>query len=54
MMAFPDKDTALNFAETAKSYAAQIKSMRARLEVPHGDISHFGIGGDVTIDQLRR
>ena len=52
-MVFPDKDTAMNFAETAKGYGEQIKSMGAKLEVLHGDISHFGIAGDVTIDQLR-
>ena len=53
IMVFPDKDKAVNFAETAKSYAEQIKSMGAKLEVLHGEISHFGIAGDVTIDQLR-
>ena len=53
IMVFPDKDKAVNFAETAKSYAEQIKSMGAKLEVLHGEISHFGIAGEVTIDQLR-
>ena len=53
IMVFPDEQTAEGFGRVAKSYADQIKEMGAKMEIMKGDISHFGVAGDVTLDQLR-
>tara|TARA_B100001093_G_C26764995_1_gene987462 strand:+ start:1077 stop:1391 length:315 start_codon:yes stop_codon:yes gene_type:complete len=53
IMVFPDEQTAEGFARAAKGYGEQIKEMGAKMEILKGDISHFGIAGDVTLDQLR-
>ena len=52
-MVFPDEQTADGFGRVAKGYADQIKEMGAKMEIMKGDISHFGVAGDVTLDQLR-
>ena len=33
--------------------AEKLKEMGAKMEIMKGDISHFGVAGDVTLDQLR-
>ena len=53
VMVFPNEETATNFSKAATGFADQIKAMGAKLELLHGPISHFGIAGDVTLDQLR-
>ena len=50
---YPDKETAEGFARAVKGHREQMKEMGAKVEVLKGDISHFGIAGDVTLDQLR-
>ena len=44
---YPDK-------ENADGYGEQIRDMGAKMEILQGNISHFGIAGDVTLDQLRQ
>ncbi|NCF48555.1 MAG: hypothetical protein GWP36_03435 [Bacteroidetes bacterium] len=53
VMVFPDEEAANSFERSAKVYSDQIKDMSAKIEIMRGDISHFGIAGDVTLDQLR-
>ena len=60
IMVFPDKETREAFSAAAGSLPAaagslpqQIKDMGAKVELLHGPLSHFGIAGDVTLDQLR-
>ena len=53
IMVFPDEQTAEGFGRVAKGYAEQIKEMGAKIEILKGEISHFGIAGDMTLEQLR-
>ena len=52
-MVFPDEDAAEGWSRAVGSYVAQIKSMGVKIEPLQGDISHFAIAGDVTLDELR-
>ena len=53
-MAFPDQETKEAFYKKAGGkLSSQIKAMGAKVEFLHGLLSHFGIAGDVTLDQLR-
>ena len=53
IMVFPDKETREAFSAAAGNLPQQIKDMGAKVELLHGPLSHFGIAGDVTLDQLR-
>ena len=53
IMVFPDEDAAEGWARAVGSYVAQIKSMVVKIKPLQGDISHFAIAGDVTLDELR-
>lgn len=53
IMVFPDKETGEAFSTTAGDLSSQIKAMGAKVEFLQGPLSHFGIAGDVTLDQLR-
>ena len=53
IMVFPDKETEEAFSKAAGDLSSQIKSMGAKVEFLQGPLSHFGIAGDVTLDQLR-
>jgi len=52
-MVFPDEGAAEGWSRAVGSYVAQIKSMGVKIAPLQGDISHFAIAGDVTIDELR-
>ena len=52
IMVFPDEDAAEGWSRAVGSYVAQIKSMGVKIEPLQGDISHFAIAGDVTLDEL--
>ena len=51
---YPNKENADGYARTVKGYGEQIRDMGAKMEILQGNISHFGIAGDVTLDQLRQ
>ena len=53
IMVFPDQKTKEAFTKNAGNLASQIKAMGAKVELLHGPLSHFGIAGEVTLDQLR-
>ena len=53
IMVFPDQETGEAFSATAGDLSSQIKAMGAKVEFLQGPLSHFGIAGDVTLDQLR-
>ena len=54
IMVFPDQETKEGFSKNAAGdLSSQIKAMGAKVEFLHGPLSHFGIAGDVTLDQLR-
>ena len=54
IMVFPDQETKEGFSKNAAGdLSSQIKAMGAKVEFLHGLLSHFGIAGDVTLDQLR-
>ena len=54
IMVFPDQETKESFTKNAAgNLASQIKAMGAKVEFLHGPITHFGIAGVVTLDQLR-
>ena len=54
IMVFPDQQTKEGFSKNAAGdLSSQIKAMGAKVEFLHGPLSHFGIAGDVTLDQLR-
>ena len=54
IMVFPDQETKEAFSKTAAgNLSSQIKAMGAKVEFLHGLLLHFGIAGDVTLDQLR-
>ena len=53
-MVFPAQETKDAFSKkTAGNLSFQIKAMGATVEFLDGPLSHFGIAGDVTLDQLR-
>jgi len=52
-MVFPDQETGEAFSAAAGDLSSQIKAMGAKVEFLQGPLSHFGIAGDVTLDQLR-
>ena len=52
IMVFPDMETREAFSAAAGNLPQQIKDMGAKVELLHGPLSHFGIAGDVTLDQL--
>ena len=54
IMLFPDEDTANRFGESARPYLEQIKETGAKIEFLSGDVSHFCVAGDVTLEQLTR
>ena len=49
---YPDKENFDGYARTVNGYGEQIRDMGAKMEILQGDISHFGIAGDVTLDEL--
>ena len=51
---YPDKENADGYARAVKGYGEQIRDMGAKMAILQGNISHFGIAGDVTLDQLRQ
>ena len=51
---FADKQTADSFAEQVMPIHKQVQEMGAKMEIIHGDITHFKIAGGVTLDQLTR
>ena len=53
IMVFPDQETGEAFSAAADDLSSQIKAMGAKVEFLQGPLSHFGIAGDVTLDQLR-
>ena len=53
IMVFPDMETREAFSAAAGNLPQQIKDMGAKVELLHGPLTHFGIAGDVTLDQLR-
>lgn len=53
IMLFPDEDSAHEFGETAKAYLEQVRETGAKIEFMSGDVSHFALAGDLTLDQLR-
>ena len=53
IMVFPDQKTGEAFSAAAGDLSSQIKAMGAKVEFLQGPLSHFGIAGDVTLDQLR-
>ena len=53
IMVFPDQKTKESFSAAAGDLSSQIKAMGAKVEFLQGPLSHFGIAGDVTLDQLR-
>ena len=53
IMVFPDQETGEAFSAAASDLSSQIKAMGAKVEFLQGPLSHFGIAGDVTLDQLR-
>ena len=53
IMVFPDQETGEAFSAAAGDLSSQIKAMGAKVEFLHGPLTHFGIAGDVTLDQLR-
>ena len=54
IMLFPDEDTANRFGESARPYLEQTKEPGAKIEFLSGDVSHFGVAADVTLEQLTR
>ena len=53
IMVFPNQETGEAISAAAGDLSSQIKAMGAKVEFLQGPLSHFGIAGDVTLDQLR-
>ena len=53
IMVFPDQKTKESFSAAAGDLSSQIKAMGAKVKFLHGPLTHFGIAGDVKLDQLR-
>ena len=51
---FADKKTSESFAEQVMPIHKQVQEMGAKMEIIHGNITHFKIAGGVTLDQLIR
>ena len=53
IMVLPDKETKEAFSKKAAgNLSSQIKAMGAKVEFLQDPLPHFGISGDVTLDQL--